>query len=737
MRFTGLWSLKAGLLLAMIAAIVLSGMLPFSATSAAHAQIYKGSQFVPGTQRGGATNKSGSVRNLFAVIGEVQYPETYELPTGSPSLINFLKLAGGLQPNASGMIRIVRNGRVAQQLYYDEGSTLTLSPGDFVVVDSKVGQGRIVRGGDVATTGGDEQIYLGLVGVLDYPFVMQTSARNATTAWVAKQLGQSEELTKRTRTLTPRSFAQLTSDTPLPANTIIQFDPTKVVTSRLPDGLPRPFKPGYDQRGKAFAQAQPPMNSAAAAPAAIAPDSVARVAPNQRPSVPDDTTGIAQTPLPEVIEDGSVRLDPEPVEPPAGRVRVQDRGAASVRSTRPSLPEPKRLTPPVGASSAALSDRAASLPDLPPEARRPFDSTPNDDEEFVASPIQRGTALPGDSSPGAISELPLSPVTDGTEFPGSDEDRLSQPKSVYSPDAASLGTAPSLGMQGSAAARRSSINDAKPQPSVISKQQIAAVAAELPPASPLANEPVIAGKPDSEPESGGLSSVTVLLLLIGGAGAFAVTWMLLSVVRAEPVSYAVPQTAPLRSALDMLIHNELPLQIEEFRLASSVHIHGRPIDLARLRADVAHAAAPSPHFLRRKANSVAAMSQPMAAGYDTSAARQDVAADQTLKASVSTESLDLGVQSDPATSVVNSEISNLKSEIGLPDSPESTAASSTPAPRATAKYRIDEGAPVTTKAEVPVPHLLNPAATVKPSRVIAEGSDIIDRALERAQETQR
>ena len=113
MRFTGLWSLKASLLLAMIAAIVLSGMLPFAATSAVHAQIFKGSQLVPGTQRGGSTAKSGQTRNLFAVIGEVQHPETYELPTSSPSLINFLKLAGGLQPNASGMIRVVRNGRVA------------------------------------------------------------------------------------------------------------------------------------------------------------------------------------------------------------------------------------------------------------------------------------------------------------------------------------------------------------------------------------------------------------------------------------------------------------------------------------------------------------------------------------------------------------------------------------------------------------------------------------------------
>ena len=58
MSFTGLWSLKASLLLAMIAAIVLSGMLPFSATSAAHAQIYKGSQLVPGIHRSGSSAKT-------------------------------------------------------------------------------------------------------------------------------------------------------------------------------------------------------------------------------------------------------------------------------------------------------------------------------------------------------------------------------------------------------------------------------------------------------------------------------------------------------------------------------------------------------------------------------------------------------------------------------------------------------------------------------------------------------
>ena len=702
MRFMGLWSLKASLVLAMIAAILHGGMLPYSATSAVHAQIYKGSQFVPGTHRGGSMAKNGPTRNLFAVIGEVQYPETYELPTGAPSLINFLKLAGGLQPNASGMIRIVRNGRVAQQLYYDERSTVTLSSGDFVIVDSKVGQGRIVRGGEAGATGSDEQIYLGLVGVLDYPFVMQTSARNATTGWVAKQLGQSEELTKSTRALMPRSFTQVTADTLLPANTIIQFDPSKVVTSRLPDGLPRPFRPGSDQRGQAFAQAQPPRNSATTAPDANAFDAAA---PQLNAS--DASTGIVQAPLPEAIEDGSRRLDPEPIEPPAGRVRMQDRGTASVRSPRSTLPEPKRLNPPVGASAAAAgADRAASLPDLSPEARRPYASSSDGDEEFVLAPIQRGRSQPGDSQPGGTSELPLSPLVDSSDFPTTDEDRLSKPTSRPRPDAGLIGTAPTLALPGAAAALRGSNNEpsvrATVPPSIISPKQIAAVAGELPPTQELA----IAGKGDSEPDSGGLDSVTVLLMLIGGAGAFAVTWMLMSVVRAEPVSYAVPQTAPLRSALDMLINDELPMQVEEFRLDSSVHIHGRPLDLGRQRVDAAQAAVSRPHFLRRSTDSVAAMSRPTADVAATSAAvANDVAADQSLNADSE-----------------SSESSDSRTPIERLDQPEKVAGSSSEAPRTTPKFRIDNG---------------TPGATVKPSRVISEGSDIIDRALERAQETNR
>jgi|GEM_PF-3739198 len=664
-----------------------------------HAQIYKGSKTVVPSP-GSSTNRyaANQTKNYFTVIGEVKYPETYELPTSAPSLIGFIKLAGGLQPSASGQLRIVRFSRTGQkaeqQLFYDERRTDTLQPGDVVVVDSKVGNARLFSGPDQSVNEGD--VYLALIGILEYPFVMQTAAKNASVNWVTQQLHQKDELAQSAKVCLPgRSGTRVTPDTQLPNNSLIHFDASKVIFTQLPEGLPRPFRPGYDQRQQVMAQLTPPPAVASNGTAGPTPGIV----------VPNATTAPRRPAV--VIEEkseanNSVALDPERVDPPAGRVRVSDPSLSPNAAGQQPAAAPKRLQPPRDAN-AVDAPHPESVPS--PEFQRPFQS--ESDSHSIDEPAGRAKLNP------STTELALSPINDG--------------------EVAKSGS--SLAIQGA-----DSMLNAKPASlSKDNQNSGTATVDDLNKTFEVATGEDEAGMPATT----SLDYRTITLVTIGGLGSFAFVWVLLGMMKPQRSQQRIfAQSQPVRPLLDRLVNNELEVRIEEARLDPSVRIHGRPRDIGQQRLDAEHRSVPRPHFMAHK---------PTLTGYSTTVVRPEApvrspeverlervtAAERRSFARRSTEPMiaQIGPSSDGlevASNAAPSAAATTTTDTASHSETQDAAA------RARPKFRLDAVRQVEANSEttVPVPQasiLRRPAAhsvsTIKPSRVIADGSDIVDRAL--------
>lgn len=701
MRRVDRFRIKPLLWLSLIMACWLGSFDCWGSSRHVHAQIYKGSKTVVPSP-GSSTNRyaASQAKNYFTVIGEVKYPETYELPTSAPSLIGFIKLAGGLQPSASGQLRIVRFSRTGQkaeqQLFYDERRTDTLQPGDVVVVDSKVGNARLFSGPDQSVNEGD--VYLALIGILEYPFVMQTAAKNASVNWVTQQLHQKEDLAQSAKVCLPgRSGTRVTPDTQLPNNSLIHFDASKVVFAQLPEGLPRPFRPGYDQRQQVMAQLTPPP--------AVAPNGASIGTPGS--AVPNAATAPRRPAV--VIEENpeannSVALDPERVDPPAGRVRVSDPSLQPHPAGKKSVSEPKRLQPPTDANSV---DAPHPEPAPSPEFQRPFRS--ESDSHSIDEPAGRAKLTP------STTELALSPINDG--------------------EVAKSGS--SLAIQGA-----DSILNAKPAPASQGQQNSGtALADDLNKTFEVATGDDEAAISTASP----LDYRTIALVTIGGLGSFAFVWVLLGMLKPQPSQQRIfAQSLPARPLLDRLVNNELEVQVEEARLDPGIRIHGRPRDIGQQRLDTEHRSVPRPHFMTHK---------PTPTGYSTTAVRPEklarsaevdrlervTAAERRSLPRRSTESVI--AQIGPSTDLQGVE-RNVTRSAPEPATAISETASHTETPdsavRARPKFRFDavrqvETNSATTVPVVPTSAVRSPAShsvgNIKPSRVISDGADIVDRAL--------
>ena len=162
-------------------------------------------QVFNGLQRQGDTSSSAQGPHYFTIMGHVAQPNCYELPTASPSLVGFAQLAGDLTRTAGGPIHIVRDGRIVQSTFYSNKSTLRLVPGDIVVVDGKVNQGRIIHRGNQApsdSNGGD--VSLAITGLRDYAIVLNIPADRATIRWVTRHLGLDAGVASHVKATTPR-----------------------------------------------------------------------------------------------------------------------------------------------------------------------------------------------------------------------------------------------------------------------------------------------------------------------------------------------------------------------------------------------------------------------------------------------------------------------------------------------------------------------------------------------------
>lgn len=656
----------------------------------AQAQIFKGSKMIQ-TPGGSGRTTGVQTKNFFTVMGEVRFPNTYELPTSSPSLVEFLNLAGGLLPNASGNLRIVRFTRTGQkteeQLFYDVRRADKLQPGDILVVDSKIGNARIYNGPNQSTNESD--VLIGVVGILEYPILIQLPQEQATIESIRQHLRQRSELAQSAKVCLPnRSSQRVTPDVKLPNNTLIHFDTAKVIVAELPQGLPHPFRLGVDTHPQVTPQRQlPPAATTIPNPAII-----------ESPQVPDQ----------------SVALDPAPVDPPAGRVRVTDPNLTPKSIGRS---EPKRFDPPTEAIEVS------------PEFQKPFRSESASDD---VSDSKRDS-----------TSIQLTPI---------EEEEIGKSN-------------PSLALQGADSVAGRPINRDKAM--AVDKPGVAPLKGELVPQPMVgANEPAdgdALNQQDSTVETNrslqGLNPKVVVGVVLGGLGTFTLCWVLLSSFKKQPVEsqriFAEPQrTRPL---LDRLVNNELPIHIEDVRLDPSLRIHGRPRDVGRQRLDASQERVPRPHFMNRRPQSVPAT--PAVEPDRSPSMEREAPLNRRASADRSADRVDRVTNAERRVSQRSAR--EVTSDAQVRSGFDSRAVGETSRP----KFRFDKSAnqatsesdprvkpqPVTlaevsdddTQDEIPRPTVVRPrrphretvavtkntAVNVTPSRVIADGSDIVDRAL--------
>ncbi len=526
--------------------------------------------------------------NWFTVMGHVGRSQTYELPTSTPSLVDFIRFAGDLKPTASGQLRIVRNGRVSVRVRYSPSSTEKLLPGDLVIVDGKMAHGRIFRGrnSDVAASTGPVQI--GLIGIRRWPVIMESAPERATIRWITQQLGQHESASVGVKAIVPRNFTQTTPDTRLQSGSVLVFNPALVDISRLPAGLPEPVdvsRPAGSATPPSSARPPSPL------PLPLSPGLAARA----------DTSTPGHTAIPEPVatqfnpgpaadraqdefskdlltDPRSVTLEPQPA-PAVGRTRLTDTSSAATRP-RPDPSPDTRIAPDEAASSGTAADQPAEIIESP-QATRPFQS-------FIAQPaqIERHNPVP------EISGTPDSSTAEA--------DHALEAAAITAPAAVSLAT-----------------------------QGATSVTESNPPETPDGHDPPqpptdSSGPPAAEPDTTASADSSMLIpkvptpwnwpviaiCIIGGIGILIATGMVLSIARHDTTPRPTPVAQTSRYWLDRIINDELPIDEEPVQITAGEALFGRPTRIVRV--DEPHASIPMPHFLKRGGQSGSVPTTPSA-----------------------------------------------------------------------------------------------------------------------------
>jgi hypothetical protein len=144
--------------------------------------------------------------NYFAIMGAIRQQGVYELPNRFASLVEFVRRAGGLTSNATGNIRIVRNGRAGLQTFYSDRNTMTLIPGDVVIVDSRRFAGRAGAGSRFTNQRtAPVLVAVAFVNLVDRPIVVTIPTERATVERIVKDLGQHPDIAKRVQVVGPRT----------------------------------------------------------------------------------------------------------------------------------------------------------------------------------------------------------------------------------------------------------------------------------------------------------------------------------------------------------------------------------------------------------------------------------------------------------------------------------------------------------------------------------------------------
>ncbi|WP_437228559.1 hypothetical protein SH661x_000967 [Planctomicrobium sp. SH661] len=167
----------------------------------------------------------------YTVVGAVLRSGVYASNERSIPLGRLIEFAGGLNPQASSTLRIVRNRDVRFQIQYTPngpGSNDMLLPGDIVVVP-------IHPSAVINNDAPDAIMPVACLGLLNRPVVLPLNPAINTVEELARRLGQYPELVRTAQVISP---ARATQPVQLSSGSVIVFD------SRIVDKLPLE-QPGF------------------------------------------------------------------------------------------------------------------------------------------------------------------------------------------------------------------------------------------------------------------------------------------------------------------------------------------------------------------------------------------------------------------------------------------------------------------------------------------------------------
>lgn len=204
---------------------------------------------------------AASNSNYVGILGEIHKPGVYQLDPKSLNIQSVLRRAGGMTDDASGTIRVVRQDRIVESLYFSPQTNPSLLAGDLLMVESKRAQAAISRLYDadpqvqaeyakaaaLAVRGNDPGgIQVAFVNVIDRPVVVKIKHENARLAQVVHMLDQPIELANSVRIIGPdRMINQATApqsiQTPLANGSVLVFPKHAINRNKLPP-FPVPYE---------------------------------------------------------------------------------------------------------------------------------------------------------------------------------------------------------------------------------------------------------------------------------------------------------------------------------------------------------------------------------------------------------------------------------------------------------------------------------------------------------------
>jgi len=551
----------------------------------------------PRVQQG--MSSASSKQPYVGLLGQVARPAVYEITPGRDTLSDLLERVGGLAKDASGQLRVIRNGRPGQSTSYAAAAYFELLPGDLIISDAQVtrnssfgstrsGDSASAQSGAASRQASSSYVQIGFVNLLDRPVVLKLKAENANIPAILAMMRQDPGLASEVKIVPPSGQGQRFQnpnqqrfDASLPSETVLIFPPNAVATERL-EHLPEPTKLKTDQDVDDANQS--PQRTP---PAQISPDVSLRQSTLRTPEV---ESAVTYVPPPPTFSDESAqesRFAPQRV----GGVRSSTRDQIS-RDTNMVLAPPADGVPVPFDPNQTGTSRDQSVGSYPtrevpasnlthetdsPEAPRASDSLWNEETNQKAEPSRlkaprEHRAITEVNGKGKLSDDAfdeIAPNDDANADVASDSKPvIAAAWSIWPPIlTAGVGLIALLGFSWSLRCRTQSEweQPKRPRPDHDYNRVTAPPVQESRSQAASLQREIVAS-PASVP----------------------------SPVETQ-FNNALPTTAAgKQSLLDSLINNQLPMTEEKVKFASPLQFHGRPATPKNLRLDQGHEV-PKPH----------------------------------------------------------------------------------------------------------------------------------------------